>query len=549
MIADHSTRVVRSHASRGVARWLDIALLVACLALSSAVSIGMGQDANWDLQNYHYYGPWALLAGRAFDWDVAAAQLQTYFNPILDLPFYAMVAADWDPRVISAALALPAGFSAWLLAKLAWALFGGIDPPSRLVAVAATLAIGLTAAMAVGTLGTTMNDWPGAALTLAALWLVVRAIVSGRRDKLPVGSLVAAGVLIGAASGLKLTVGTFVVGLCVGLILRPPLGLGRLRDAAVFSLAVLAGFALTYGYWAWQLWTHFGNPIFPYANRWLGASWEAGEPFLTRRYGPHNLREWLRFPLDLYAPRPLFVTEVPYADLRIPLTYVLAIIAGASIAVQRIMRIGPPQDDRPPPQVTQARVVVSVFWVASFILWTGLHSILRYIVVLEVTTGLLIVGLLRWMVRPVYANVVVATVAATLIATTQWSDWWRIEHGKQWFDVRVPAVEPSTLVLITSGAPLGYVLPFFPSDARHLAVRNNINDPEMKSVIAQSVEDAIRNHAGPLYSLSFPAKDGEEALEPHGLRRVDGACANVKTAMRTTPIELCRLDRVSPVPR
>ena len=33
--------------------------------------------------------------------------------------------------------------------------------------------------MAVGTLGMTMNDWPGTALALAALWLLVRAIVSG----------------------------------------------------------------------------------------------------------------------------------------------------------------------------------------------------------------------------------------------------------------------------------------------------------------------------------------------------------------------------------
>ena len=26
----------------------------------SAVSIALGQDANWDLQNYHFYGPWAM---------------------------------------------------------------------------------------------------------------------------------------------------------------------------------------------------------------------------------------------------------------------------------------------------------------------------------------------------------------------------------------------------------------------------------------------------------------------------------------------------------
>ncbi|HET9047075.1 MAG TPA: hypothetical protein VFO33_08960, partial [Casimicrobiaceae bacterium] len=146
----------------------DIVLLAACIAIAAGVAIALGQDANWDLQNYHFYDPWALIHGRALGHDVAAAQLQTYLNPLLDVPFYAMVAADWNPRIITAVLALPAGVSAWLLAKIAWALFDDPDPRARIGATIAALAIGLTSAMAVGTLGTTMNDWPGTAFTLGA---------------------------------------------------------------------------------------------------------------------------------------------------------------------------------------------------------------------------------------------------------------------------------------------------------------------------------------------------------------------------------------------
>ena len=99
--------------------------------------------------------------------------MQTYFNPLLDLPFYAMVAADWDPRVISAVLALPAGVAAWLLAQTRVGRCSAASTRRRGWSRSiASLAIGLTAAMAVGTLGMTMNDWPGTALTLAALWLL-----------------------------------------------------------------------------------------------------------------------------------------------------------------------------------------------------------------------------------------------------------------------------------------------------------------------------------------------------------------------------------------
>ena len=70
-------------------------VLAACMLVAGLASLALGQDANWDLQNYHYYNPWAWWNGRIFDWDVAAAQIQTYHNPVLDFPFLAMVTLAW----------------------------------------------------------------------------------------------------------------------------------------------------------------------------------------------------------------------------------------------------------------------------------------------------------------------------------------------------------------------------------------------------------------------------------------------------------------------
>ena len=76
------------------------------------------QDANWDLKNYHFYNAWAFVHQR-MEIDVAPAQLQTYLNPLLDLPFYAMVAAGWPPRAIAFAMGLFAGAGAFFLVKVA----------------------------------------------------------------------------------------------------------------------------------------------------------------------------------------------------------------------------------------------------------------------------------------------------------------------------------------------------------------------------------------------------------------------------------------------
>ena len=38
--------------------------LTLCLAAGVIMSVMLGQDANWDLRNYHLYNPYALLHGR-----------------------------------------------------------------------------------------------------------------------------------------------------------------------------------------------------------------------------------------------------------------------------------------------------------------------------------------------------------------------------------------------------------------------------------------------------------------------------------------------------
>src|SRR5579862_9754174 len=47
----------------------------------------LGKDTSWDFRNYHWYIPYAFLNGR-LGFDVAVAHQATYYNPLLDVPFY-----------------------------------------------------------------------------------------------------------------------------------------------------------------------------------------------------------------------------------------------------------------------------------------------------------------------------------------------------------------------------------------------------------------------------------------------------------------------------
>jgi hypothetical protein len=522
----------------------DALVLFLLIVAAGVISILRGQDANWDLQNYHYYNPWAWWNGRIFDRDIAAAQVQTFHNPLFDLPFFAMVQADWPPRVIAFVLAIPAGVAAFFLARLLPLLFGDLAAPERTVAVACAFAIGVTSAMGIATLGTTMNEWPGAALVVAALSLLVRDLVQGGAGTVGTRTLLMAGFLSGIATGGKLTAAVFAVGLCVALAARTPLGSrgvrGSLRESAIFAGAVAAGVAVTLGPWAYALLTHYGNPVFPYFNEWIRSPWWDPAPVVQRLYGPHTVEGWLLFPFHLVGPGDRFVTEVPYRDARFPVAWGLCIVAGAVWLAYRLGKRAMPEVPR---GVSAAWRVTALFVVVSFILWTAQHSVYRYIVVLDMLTGAVIVTLLARLVRPGAFPAIAVVAAVALIASTRVADWWHVGFGDRWFDVSAPPLPAHALVMITTGEPVAYLLPLMSKDARYVGARNSLNDPGRNNKLADSVNEAVRTHDGPLYQLTSPAGTGGDVLQAHGLHRVAGTCAPVRSNIDPRSVELCRLAR------
>jgi len=183
------------------------------------------------------------------------------------------------------------------------------------------------------------------------------------------------------------------------------------------------------------------------------------------------------------------------------------------------------------------------------VIWTGVFSIYRYLLPLDVLTGALIVGLLLALFPPRLAMYAAAVAAIALVATTRYADWGHVAFGDRWFEIRVPPVEQGALVLITTGEGVSYFLPFLPPESRFVAGRNTaILDPSAATLLADRVREVVREHRGPLYQLTYPLTEGTDVLALHGLARWTASCAVVVTNMPTSPLELCRLVR-DPGPR
>ena len=98
-----------------------------------------------------------------------------------------------------------------------------------------------------------------AALRFALAWLPAALFVKRPAVR---WRLLASGFLAGVSVAFKLSNGPIAVVLPLLWCMTEGALSTRVRRVLVAGLFTLAGFALTYGYWGWLLWSRFGNPFF-----------------------------------------------------------------------------------------------------------------------------------------------------------------------------------------------------------------------------------------------------------------------------------------------
>jgi hypothetical protein len=498
-------------------------VLAACVLAAGARSISLGQDGNWDLKNYHWYNAWALMNGR-MGWDLAPAQVQTYYNPIGDLPFYFLVHVLPGPKLVAFAMALSTAIAAYFLIRLCATLFS----PSRFSIVAAT-AIGVTGAAGQATIGSTMNEWLSAAFLLPAIYLATRNLAQGAGRRSPDFGLAA--FLVGCSVGLKLTYGVFGIGFLAALLASGPWREG-LRRTGWATLFMFAGFLLFGGYWAWTMAREFGNPTFPYYNHVFASPWWEPVAFFDRNWGPREPLQWLLFPL-YFARQSTLVSEVAFRDYRLAALLVLAIAAVIAWAIGR---------QRLPPTWR----FLAIFTVVSYLVWLPLFGIYRYLVPLELLSGPLIVGCLVYLLHSGALRLVaIGIVAVLLVGTTRPMSWGRIPFGERYFDVHVPELEPNALVIMGFSHPMAYNIPFFRSDARFVSPASNFLMPGQKNRLARRIEDVIRTHTGPIYLMEYRARVGQDpaTLAHFGLAFAEAPCRPIRSPFSDNYVQVCPVAR------
>jgi hypothetical protein len=237
--------------------------------------IGLG----WDALNHHVYLGWIADQPR-FDRDFLAASYQSFQYPYLYWPFYKLfqsgLSGQWA-GVVLVSLNVTAVPPLWLLARVcvperSW--YGG---SMRWLAVALAFLTGVVLSL----FDSTANDLMAAIPFVWAVALALEPWDAQRPQWLTARRLVLlSGFCAGTAVAFKLSNGPIAILMPLLWGIRGSSFRQRAVNGALGSVATVTAFILLYGYWGWQLWVHYGNPLYPFYDGWFAPlrAWLGGHP-------------------------------------------------------------------------------------------------------------------------------------------------------------------------------------------------------------------------------------------------------------------------------
>jgi hypothetical protein len=408
-----------------VRRWnlvVDACLVAACALIAALLE----QDANWDQLQYHYWYPWQLLHGGFTDPDLYGGRFQ---NPLAQVPFH-LLASTLAPVATQATLGATAGVAAVMTRRIALRVLpadgGWLVALSTLAAV-----LGMVGAAFRSQLGTSYADVGLTVLLLGGLLLLLRGSP---------GPTLVAGVLAGAAVGLKYTSAPFALAALVAVLVLPG---QRAARSAVWLLGAVGGWLLTGAWWAWNLWRTYDSPVFPFWNSVFGSRWFPAADLTDERYGVNGLTGWLTWPWDM-ATGNARVLDLAVRDPR----WLLLIAAVAVIAVC-LRRAGP------------TGIAVVAFTITGLVLWLAVFGVIRYALPAEMLVGVLCVWALTLLLNPraaLVAGLALTLAAGTLTASAASR---RVPFADQWYAVdpaAFTAVHPGDAVLVDGQYPSTFLL-------------------------------------------------------------------------------------------
>ncbi len=506
----------------------------ASLAVLWFYAVRSGQDVNWDQRNYHLILPHLLLNGGLWQ-SVAPSGTQSYFNPLALFPAY--LAVTHLPPLVATLVIASLQATAFVIAGLICRTLAR-DTSILLTALGALLC--LLSPMALSEAGTTYPDVTTAIPALIAYLLLLR------RDQTGLGwrCCAMAGLLLGLAAGLKLTNLIYVFGVPGFFICGTQKLRHRLAGLILAALTTIAGFLLIAGWWHWQVWNAFANPVFPYANNIFHSPDYPAAALVDQRFLPKSGWAIWRTPVYwLTGGSPTPGLGSPSSETNPKDARFLAAVLGIT-ALLTACALRPALRKRC--LVTPACGLI-LAWSSVYLIWLFIFGIHRYMVGIELLTGAVLLTLCQQLPRQWPMRAMLALCAASLIVLHV-ANWERRPFAAHWLTIAPEKLSlPGRPLIFIGDVPIAVAALSLPDNALYVGLTSEFDfAPTQNTALTRQMRLLLsksEDRTSYLLTIKGSTSDAPLRLAGFGLQQ-QGECNEF--TLNATKLQLCPLIPASP---
>lgn len=411
------------------------------------ISLRLGQDTNGDVWNYHWYNAWSYINDR-LTYDIGPAGAHSYLNPYLDTIYYLSITT-----LRAKAHALIFGFLQGLVAyPIYYIVNNHIKNIYTSSLITAICVLGST--FFLGELGQSMQDNSVSLLILTSL-AIIYASVYKDNSKL----LFLAGLIIGIATGLKLTSAIYLVSLGIITLLFKERKIGKvIKVSIIYSVSSLVGILLSTGHWFYKLYINYGNPVFPFYNNIFKSPFASIDPYATRHmyFFQEKGIESLFYPF-FFSEHTEKIASAANAGTFVLYTPMLVFIL-APIAL--ILKINKKVEYR-------KFLLLVVFWFTSYFIWQKFFGVYRYAMPNDLITPLVIFLSVKEIISSLtektiirkYIPITLTILLVSLNFNKGIPTWGRGNMTNPYFSGDIPKNLEQAKVIFTFSNPSGWIIP------------------------------------------------------------------------------------------
>lgn len=358
-------------------------ILVFSIVFGGLVSVYLGKDLNWDIANYHYYGPFSFLYHRGDVDFLPSSYVHQYLNPTLDLLTYGLI-NYLSPFRAEFVLGAIHGLNFWLIYCIS---FYFMDHVYRHRVALLIASLGIYGPTVLPGIGSFQND------NFIALFILGYVLLQLKYLQLSLKSIsfikvLLPGFLLGCGFGLKLTAAIYVVGAGLSILLLPATLKIKLKWLIILMVGVSIGWIIFSGYWSYSLWQAYHNPFFPFFNHIFQSPYFEAMNWRDDRFLPNGILQVIFYPF--YFSWDGRTADAPFQDMRFMMVYVLVVLFFIKKVSDFFSKKSYSDKNC---YVTLKKVEINwivSFFIFSYLIWQFYFSIARYAAPLEMLAPLLI---------------------------------------------------------------------------------------------------------------------------------------------------------------